>query len=121
MTLLHFCASRYIIGKKGETKKRLETETRTSISIPKPGAEGQIGEFNMNKMGVLSSALAQTRFEWGGGTGGVFPLIPASDMALTLWPWENHFAFLLSLFFLSINPYKAAQRFWGKTRSVLSL
>lgn len=37
-------ASRYIIGKKGETKKRLEAETRTSISIPKPGVEGEIGE-----------------------------------------------------------------------------
>ncbi|XP_054687232.1 activating signal cointegrator 1 complex subunit 1 isoform X2 [Grus americana] len=34
---------KYIIGKKGETKKRLETETRTSISIPKPGVEGEIG------------------------------------------------------------------------------
>ncbi|XP_042719455.1 activating signal cointegrator 1 complex subunit 1 isoform X3 [Lagopus leucura] len=33
---------KYIIGKKGETKKRLETETRTSISIPKPGVEGEI-------------------------------------------------------------------------------
>lgn len=53
---------RYIIGKKGETKKRLETETRTSISIPKLGVEGEIGEFNMHKMGVLSSALAHTQF-----------------------------------------------------------
>lgn len=44
-TLLYFYTSRYIIGKKGETKKRLETETRTSISIPKPGMEGEIGEF----------------------------------------------------------------------------
>lgn len=60
VTLLDFYASRYIIGKKGETKKRLETETRTSISIPKPGVEGEIGEFNKHKMGVLSLALAQT-------------------------------------------------------------
>lgn len=35
---------RYIIGKKGEMKKKLETETRTSISIPKLGEEGAIGE-----------------------------------------------------------------------------
>lgn len=42
--LFCFYTSRYIIGKKGETKKRLETETRTSISIPKPGVEGEIGK-----------------------------------------------------------------------------
>ncbi|XP_051529588.1 activating signal cointegrator 1 complex subunit 1-like [Myxocyprinus asiaticus] len=33
---------KYIIGKKGETRKRLESETKTSISIPKQGVEGQI-------------------------------------------------------------------------------
>ncbi len=38
------CFLRYIIGKKGETRKRLESETKTSISIPKQGVEGQIGE-----------------------------------------------------------------------------
>lgn len=69
MTLFHFYAFRYVIGKKGETKKRLETETRTSISIPKPGVEGEIGE---PKISVLSSALAQTRSEGGQGTGGAF-------------------------------------------------
>lgn len=36
-----FC--RYIIGKKGETRKRLEFDTKTSINIPKQGVEGQIG------------------------------------------------------------------------------
>lgn len=35
---------RYIIGKKGETRRRLEFDTKTSISIPKQGVEGQIGE-----------------------------------------------------------------------------
>lgn len=74
MTLSHFYASRYVIGKKGETKKRLETETRTCISIPKPGVEGEIGELNRHKRGVLSSALVQTRFEQGVGIGGDFPL-----------------------------------------------
>ncbi|KAG2463014.1 DJB12 protein, partial [Polypterus senegalus] len=37
-------ANRYIIGKKGETKKRLETETRTSINIPKQGVEVITGQ-----------------------------------------------------------------------------
>lgn len=69
MTLFHFSASRYIIGKKGETKKRLETETRTSISIPKPGVEGEIGE---PKTSILSAALTQTRFEGAQGAGGAF-------------------------------------------------
>ena len=34
---------KYIIGKRGETKKRLENETRTRIRIPKQGEEGEIG------------------------------------------------------------------------------
>ena len=34
---------KFIIGKKGETKRRLETETRTQIRIPRQGQEGDIG------------------------------------------------------------------------------
>jgi hypothetical protein len=33
----------YIIGSKGGTKKRLETETRTRIIVPKMGFDGDIG------------------------------------------------------------------------------
>ena len=33
-----------IIGYKGETKKRIEQDTGTSISIPRKGGEGPIGE-----------------------------------------------------------------------------
>ncbi|XP_034049573.1 activating signal cointegrator 1 complex subunit 1 [Thalassophryne amazonica] len=33
---------KYIIGKKGDTRRRLESDTKTSISIPKQGMEGQI-------------------------------------------------------------------------------
>ncbi|XP_009288835.1 activating signal cointegrator 1 complex subunit 1 isoform X1 [Aptenodytes patagonicus] len=51
---------KYIIGKKGETKKRLETETRTSISIPKPGAEGEIVITGQHRSGVIS---ARTRID----------------------------------------------------------
>lgn len=36
---------KYIIGKKGETKKRLESETRTQIRIPRQNEEGDIGTF----------------------------------------------------------------------------
>lgn len=42
--LVYFLLCRYIIGKKGETRRRLESDTKTSISIPKQGVEGQIGE-----------------------------------------------------------------------------
>ncbi len=35
---------KYIIGKKAETKKRLENETRTQIKIPRVGVEGKVGE-----------------------------------------------------------------------------
>ncbi|XP_039562661.1 activating signal cointegrator 1 complex subunit 1 isoform X2 [Passer montanus] len=51
---------KYIIGKKGETKKRLETETRTSISIPKPGVEGEIVIMGQQRSGVTS---ARTRID----------------------------------------------------------
>ncbi|XP_054060830.1 activating signal cointegrator 1 complex subunit 1 isoform X1 [Rissa tridactyla] len=51
---------KYIIGKKGETKKKLETETRTSISIPKPGVEGEIVIIGQHRSGVIS---ARTRID----------------------------------------------------------
>jgi hypothetical protein len=34
---------RFVIGKKGETKRRIENETRTLIRIPRQGMEGDIG------------------------------------------------------------------------------
>ncbi|XP_007895863.1 activating signal cointegrator 1 complex subunit 1 isoform X2 [Callorhinchus milii] len=51
---------KYVIGKKGETKRRLETETRTSITIPKPGVEGEIVITGQQQSGVIS---ARTRIE----------------------------------------------------------
>ncbi|XP_062989057.1 activating signal cointegrator 1 complex subunit 1 isoform X1 [Elgaria multicarinata webbii] len=51
---------KYIIGKKGETKKKLETETRTSINIPKPGVEGEIVITGQHRNGVIS---ARTRID----------------------------------------------------------
>ncbi|XP_029464890.1 activating signal cointegrator 1 complex subunit 1 isoform X2 [Rhinatrema bivittatum] len=51
---------KYIIGKKGETRRKLESETRTSISIPKPGMEGDIVITGQQHSGVIS---ARTRIE----------------------------------------------------------
>lgn len=51
---------KYIIGKKGETRKRLESETKTSISIPKQGVEGQIVVTGAHRAAVAS---AVTRIE----------------------------------------------------------
>ncbi|XP_077595013.1 activating signal cointegrator 1 complex subunit 1 isoform X1 [Stigmatopora nigra] len=51
---------KYIIGKKGETRKRLETETKTTINIPKHGVEGQIVVTGPHKSAVCS---AITRIE----------------------------------------------------------
>ena len=34
---------KYIIGKKGETKKRLEIETRTLIKVPRQREDGDVG------------------------------------------------------------------------------
>ena len=35
---------RYIIGKKGETRRRIEEETGTHVRIPRQGEEGAVGE-----------------------------------------------------------------------------
>lgn len=51
---------KYIIGKKGDTRKRLETETRTSINIPKQGVEGQIVITGQQRASVISAC---TRIE----------------------------------------------------------
>ncbi|KAJ8013563.1 hypothetical protein DPEC_G00031060 [Dallia pectoralis] len=45
-----------IIGKKGETRRRLESDTKTSISIPKLGVEGQIVITGSQKAAVSSAA-----------------------------------------------------------------
>ena len=34
---------KYIMGKKGETKRKLENDTKTQIRIPRQGEEGEIG------------------------------------------------------------------------------
>ncbi|XP_007558346.1 activating signal cointegrator 1 complex subunit 1 isoform X1 [Poecilia formosa] len=51
---------KYIIGKKGETRRRLEFDTKASISIPKQGIEGQIVITAAQKAAVSS---AVTRVE----------------------------------------------------------
>lgn len=51
---------KYIIGKKGETRRRLELETKTSINIPKQGVEGQIVVTGAHRPSVSS---AVTRIE----------------------------------------------------------
>ncbi|KAL8595369.1 hypothetical protein ACOMHN_024068 [Nucella lapillus] len=51
---------KYVIGKRGETKRRLEMETRTQIRIPKAGQEGEIVVQGRDKKGVVS---AKTRVD----------------------------------------------------------
>ncbi|GAB1605456.1 activating signal cointegrator 1 complex subunit 1-like isoform X2 [Argonauta hians] len=51
---------KYIIGKKGETKKKIENETRTQVRIPSRGQEGEIVIIGRDKKGVVS---AHTRLE----------------------------------------------------------
>ncbi|XP_017288930.1 activating signal cointegrator 1 complex subunit 1 [Kryptolebias marmoratus] len=46
---------KYIIGKKGETRRRLESDTKTSIIIPKQGVEGQIVITGSHKAAVSSA------------------------------------------------------------------
>ncbi|XP_071085062.1 activating signal cointegrator 1 complex subunit 1-like [Haliotis cracherodii] len=51
---------KFIIGKKAESKKRLEMETRTQIRIPKAGQEGEIVILGHDRKGVSS---AKTRID----------------------------------------------------------
>ncbi|XP_049710776.1 activating signal cointegrator 1 complex subunit 1 isoform X6 [Loxodonta africana] len=51
---------KHIVGKRGDTKKKLEMETKTSISIPKPGHEGDIVITGQHRSGVIS---ARTRID----------------------------------------------------------
>ncbi|XP_029553370.1 activating signal cointegrator 1 complex subunit 1 isoform X2 [Salmo trutta] len=51
---------KYIIGRKGETRRRLEADTKTDINIPKQGVEGQIVITGSQKAAVSS---AVTRVE----------------------------------------------------------
>ncbi|XP_059518414.1 activating signal cointegrator 1 complex subunit 1 isoform X1 [Myotis daubentonii] len=51
---------KHIVGKRGDTKKKLEVETKTSISIPKPGQEGEIVITGQHRSGVIS---ARTRID----------------------------------------------------------
>ncbi|GFO31161.1 activating signal cointegrator 1 complex subunit 1 [Plakobranchus ocellatus] len=53
--------NKYIIGKRGETKKRLETETRTQIFVPKPGDKDEVIVIKgQDRKGVVS---AKTRID----------------------------------------------------------
>lgn len=36
---------KFILGRRAETKKKIEKETTTQIMIPRQGEEGDIGEF----------------------------------------------------------------------------
>uniref|UniRef100_G3QX67 Activating signal cointegrator 1 complex subunit 1 n=1 Tax=Gorilla gorilla gorilla TaxID=9595 RepID=G3QX67_GORGO len=52
--------SRHIVGKRGDTRKKIEMETKTSISIPKPGQDGEIVITGQHRNGVIS---ARTRID----------------------------------------------------------
>lgn len=51
---------KHIIGRKGETKRRLEIETKTQIRIPREGVEGEIVITGPERKGVVS---AKTRID----------------------------------------------------------
>ncbi|KAL0617786.1 Activating signal cointegrator 1 complex subunit 1 [Plecturocebus cupreus] len=51
---------KHIVGKRGDTRKKIEMETKTSISIPKPGQDGEIVITGQHRNGVIS---ARTRID----------------------------------------------------------
>ena len=36
---------KFILGRRAETKKKIEKETNTQVTVPRQGEEGDIGEF----------------------------------------------------------------------------
>uniref|UniRef100_UPI0035901D80 activating signal cointegrator 1 complex subunit 1 isoform X2 n=1 Tax=Myxine glutinosa TaxID=7769 RepID=UPI0035901D80 len=61
-TSLHIPSAlcKHIVGKKGETRRRIEQETKTQISIPGPGVEGETVISGKEQAGVNSAC---TRLE----------------------------------------------------------
>ena len=57
---IHSAYFKFLIGRAGQMKKRLEMETRTQIKIPRQGAEGDIVVAGADRRGVVS---ARTRRE----------------------------------------------------------
>lgn len=51
---------KHIVGKRGDTRKKIEMETKTSITIPKPGQDGEIVITGQHRNGVIS---ARTRID----------------------------------------------------------
>uniref|UniRef100_A0A2K5KRK3 Activating signal cointegrator 1 complex subunit 1 n=1 Tax=Cercocebus atys TaxID=9531 RepID=A0A2K5KRK3_CERAT len=51
---------KHIVGRRGDTRKKIEMETKTSISIPKPGEDGEIVITGQHRNGVIS---ARTRID----------------------------------------------------------
>ena len=52
---VHNAFFKYIIGSKGETKKKLENETKTRIEIPRRGEDGDVVITGKNSSSVLSA------------------------------------------------------------------
>ncbi|CAN0388019.1 unnamed protein product [Lampetra fluviatilis] len=46
---------KYVIGRKGETKRRLESDTRCSVTIPRLGTEGPVVVCGESRASVLSA------------------------------------------------------------------
>ncbi|XP_075912270.1 activating signal cointegrator 1 complex subunit 1 [Petromyzon marinus] len=46
---------KYVIGRKGETKRRLESDTRCSVTIPRMGTEGPVVVCGESRSSVLSA------------------------------------------------------------------
>ena len=52
---IHSAYFKFLIGRAGQMKKRLEMETRTQIKIPRQGAEGDIVVAGADRRGVVSA------------------------------------------------------------------
>ncbi|KAL4698385.1 hypothetical protein H8959_011042, partial [Pygathrix nigripes] len=55
-----FALKVHIVGRRGDTRKKIEMETKTTISIPKPGEDGEIVITGQHRNGVIS---ARTRID----------------------------------------------------------
>jgi len=52
---IHSAYFKFLIGQRGQTKKRLEMETRTQVKIPRQGVEGDVIVIGAERRGVVSA------------------------------------------------------------------
>ncbi|TRY59120.1 hypothetical protein DNTS_009562 [Danionella cerebrum] len=93
---------KYLIGKKGETRKRLESETKTSIIIPKQGQEGAVAEDKRRQIQKVFKLVPEKETGSAGLVTGAFRASVSSavtrlELLIESFRWKQPFTHFLSI------------------------